>query len=89
MQTDNRFFEDIAKLATSALGTVQGMAQEVEAAVRQQVDRIIGRMDLVSRDEFEAVREVAENARAENEVLSARLDALEKPQPDTRPGDTD
>lgn len=82
MQTDNRFFEDVAKLATSALGTVQGMAQEVETLVRQQVDRIVGRMDLVSRDEFEAVREMAENARVENEQLSARLDALEKTRSD-------
>jgi BMFP domain-containing protein YqiC len=78
MQTENRFFEDVAKLATSALGTVQGMAQEVETLVRQQVDRIIGRMDLVSREEFETVREMAENARAENERLAARLDVLEK-----------
>ena len=58
------------------------MAQEVETLVRQQVDRIVGRMDLVSRDEFEAVREMAENARIENEQLSARLDALEKTGPD-------
>ncbi len=78
MQTENRLLEDVAKLATSALGTVQGMAQEVETLVRQQVDRIVGRMDLVSRDEFDAVREMAENARAENERLAARLDALEK-----------
>lgn len=78
MQTENRFLEDVAKLATSALGTVQGMAQEVEGLVRQQVDKIVGRMDLVPREEFEVVREMAENARAENEVLSARLDELEK-----------
>ncbi len=68
MQTENRFLEDVAKLATSALGTVQGMAQEVEGLVRQQVDKIVGRMDLVPREEFEVVREMAENARSENEV---------------------
>ncbi|NQV20778.1 MAG: accessory factor UbiK family protein [Rhodospirillales bacterium] len=78
MQTENRFLEDVAKLATSALGTVQGMAQEVEGLVRQQVDKIVGRMDLVPREEFEVVREMAANARAENELLSARLDELEK-----------
>lgn len=78
MQTENRFFEDVAKLATSALGTVQGMAQEVENLVRQQVDKLLERMDLVSRDEFDAVREMAENARAENDRLSARLNELEE-----------
>ncbi len=81
MQTENRFFEDVAKLATSALGTVQGMAQEVESLVHQQVDKILGRMDLVSRDEFDAVREMAENARAENERLSERLNELEQKLP--------
>lgn len=78
MQTENRFLEDVAKLATSALGTVQGMAQEVETLVRQRVDQMVSRMDLVSREEFETVRELAENARIENERLAARLDALEK-----------
>ena len=78
MQTENRFLEDVAKLATSALGTVQGMAQEVEGLVRQQLDKVLGRMDLVSREEFEVVREMAANARAENEHLSSRLDKLEK-----------
>ena len=78
MQTENRFLEDVAKLATSALGTVQGMAQEVETLVRQQMDRIVDRMDLVSREEFEAVREMAENARAENERLAALLETLQK-----------
>ncbi len=81
MQTENRFFEDVAKLATSALGTVQGMAQEVESLVHQQVDKILGRMDLVSRDEFDAVREMAENARVENERLSERLNELEQKLP--------
>jgi BMFP domain-containing protein YqiC len=78
MQTENRFLEDVAKLATSALGTVQGMAQEVETLVRQRVDQMVSRMDLISREEFETVRELAENARIENERLAARLDALEK-----------
>ncbi len=81
MQTENRLLEDVAKLATNALGTVQGMAQEVENMVRQQIDKVVERMDLVSREEFDAVREVAENARAENERLSARIEALERTPP--------
>ncbi len=54
------------------------MAQEVETLVRQRVDQMVSRMDLISREEFETVRELAENARIENERLAARLDALEK-----------
>ncbi len=76
MHSENRFLEDVAKLATSALGTMQGMAQEIESVVRRQIDKVIDRMDLVAREEFEVVQEMAANARAENERLAASLDDL-------------
>lgn len=77
MQSDNRFFDDAAKLAGGAIGTLAGLRREVEALARQQVERLLARMDLVTRDEFEAVKEMASKARAEQEDLSVRLAALE------------
>ena len=77
MQSDNRFFDDAAKLAGGAIGTLAGLRREVEALARQQVERLLARMDLVTRDEFEAVKEMAAKARAEQEDLSIRLAALE------------
>lgn len=77
MQTDNRFIDDMAKLATSALGTLQGVKDEVETQVRQRFERMLVDMDLVTREEFEAVEAMAAKARAENEALAARLAALE------------
>ena len=65
MQSDNRFFDDAAKLAGGAIGTLAGLRREVEALARQQVERLLARMDLVTRDEFEAVKEMAAKARAE------------------------
>ena len=77
MQTDNRFLDDLARVATSALGTLQGVRDEMSALVRQQVERMIGGLDLVSREEFDAVRAMAAKAREENEALAARIAALE------------
>lgn len=77
MQSQNRFFEDLAKLASGAAGTLAGVGREMEGSMRQAVERMIGGMDLVSRDEFEAVKAMAATARAEAEALKARLDALE------------
>ncbi|MDO9490282.1 MAG: accessory factor UbiK family protein [Sphingomonadaceae bacterium] len=77
MQSQNRFFEDIAKLATGAAGTLAGVGREMEASMRQAFERMIGGMDLVSREEFEAVKAMAATARTEAEALKARLDALE------------
>lgn len=77
MQSQNRFFEDLAKLATGAAGTLAGVGREMENSMRQAVERMVGGLDLVSRDEFEAVKTMAANARAEAEALRARLDALE------------
>ncbi|MBK8173759.1 MAG: accessory factor UbiK family protein [Rhodospirillales bacterium] len=77
MQTSNRFFDDLAKVASGAASTFVGLKQEVEAIVRQQVERLVADFDLVRRDEFEAVKAMAANARAENDRLSARIAALE------------
>lgn len=79
MQSQNRLFEDIAKLASGAAGTLAGVGREMEASVRQALERMVGGMDLISRDEFEAVKAMAATARAETELLKARLDALEGP----------
>ena len=77
MQSNNRMFEDAAKLAGGALGVMESVRREVEALVQQQFERLLTRMDLVTRDEFETVRAMAVAAREENEKLSARLDGLE------------
>ena len=77
MQSDNRFLDDAAKLAGGAIGSLTGLKREIETLARQQVERLLARMDLVTRDEFEAVKEMAAKARAEQEDLAARLAALE------------
>lgn len=77
MQTGNRFFDDLAKVASGAASTVVGIRQEIEAVVRQRVERLVADFDLVRRDEFEAVKAMAANARAEQEHLARRLAELE------------
>jgi len=77
MQSQNRLFEDMARLASGALGAAAGIRGEMEALFRQQMERVLHEMDLVTREEFEVVRMMAEKARTENEVLAARLAALE------------
>jgi BMFP domain-containing protein YqiC len=77
MQTENRLFDDLAKLATSAFGSLKGAREEVEARVKDQIERMLHGMDLVRREEFEVVRAIAAKARAENEALAARIAALE------------
>ena len=77
MQTDNRILDDLAKVATSALGTLQGVRGEVEERMRAQFERVLASMEIVTREEFDVVRAMAAAARTENEELRARLDALE------------
>ncbi len=77
MQTRNRLFDDAAKLAGGALGTLDGIRREVEALVRHQIERLLNNMDLVPRDEFDAVKAMAAKAREEQDVMAARLSALE------------
>ncbi len=77
MQTENRLLEDLARVASSALGVAANMRSEVEARLRDQFERILKQMDLVPRDEFEAIKAVAIKAREEQEILAERLAALE------------
>ncbi|MEZ5873122.1 MAG: accessory factor UbiK family protein [Nitratireductor sp.] len=76
-QGQNRIFDEFAKLMTDAAGAAQGVKREVETAFRSQAERFLADMDLVKRDEFDAVKEMAANARAENEALKRRIEALE------------
>lgn len=77
MQVENRFLDDLARVANGAMGALSGVRTEVEAMVKQRVERLLADMDLVTRDEFEAVKAVAAKARSEQEVLEARVAALE------------
>ena len=77
MQTQNRFFEDLSKMANGAAGTFAGAAREFESMIRQGVDRFMAGQNFVSRDEFEAVKALAAAAREEAEALRARVAALE------------
>lgn len=73
----NRIFDEFAKLMTDAAGAAQGMRKEVETAFHAQAERWLNSLDLVKREEFEAVREMAIQARDENDALRARIEALE------------
>ena len=77
MQTRNRFFDDAAKIAGGALGTLEGLRREVETIVGQQIEKILAKFDLVTRDEFEAVKELAARARSENEEIKEKIEKLE------------
>ena len=84
MTTQNRFFDDMSKLMTNAMGVAQGARSEAETAMKGWIDRWLADRDFVTREEFEAVREMAIKARTENAELKARLDApsagADKPQ---------
>jgi BMFP domain-containing protein YqiC len=77
MQTRNKMFDDISQLMTNAMGVAQGAREEAETAMKGLVDRWLADRDFVTREEFDAVRAMAQKAREENAALSARLDALE------------
>lgn len=77
MQTEHRFFDDLARAAGGAMGALGGMRQEVEGLFQQRLERLISDMNLVTREEFEIVEAMARKAREENDALKARLDALE------------
>lgn len=78
MQTRSKIFDDISQLMTNAMGVAQGARTEAETAVKGLVDRWLAERNLVTREEFEAVREMAARAREENEALKARVEALER-----------
>ncbi len=76
-QTTNRFFDEIARLMNDAAGVASGVRREFDTVFRNQADRILRDLDVVKREEFEAVKEMARLAREENEALKARIAALE------------
>jgi BMFP domain-containing protein YqiC len=76
-QTNNRFLDELAKLMTDAAGAAQGMRRDFETMMKAQGERLLREMDVVQREEFEAVKEMAAKAREENERLCARVAALE------------
>jgi BMFP domain-containing protein YqiC len=75
--TSTRFFDELAKLATNAAGAAQGVRREIDTLVKAQVERVLGDLDVVQREEFEAVRDMARMAREENDALKAKLAELE------------
>ena len=77
MQSENRLFDDFVKVLNGAAGTFAGMTREAEASFRERMREWIGGLDMVGRDEFEAVKAIAVAAREENQALKARIDALE------------
>jgi BMFP domain-containing protein YqiC len=86
MQSENRLFDDFVKVMNGAAGTLAGMTREAQAAMQERFREWIGGLDLVKREEFEAVKAMAVAAREENEALRARIEALEaKPTGSARP----
>lgn len=80
MQTRNKFMDDMSQLMTNAMGVAQGAKSEAETAMKSLLDRWLADRDFVTREEFDAVRAMAQKAREENEALKTRLDALESKQ---------
>jgi BMFP domain-containing protein YqiC len=76
-QTSNRFFDEIGRLMNDAAGAAQGVKREVDTLMRNQAEKILRDLDVVKREEFEAVKDMARLAREENEKLEARISALE------------
>lgn len=75
--TQTRFFDELAKLMTNAAGAAQGVRREVDTLIQAQMERVLGNMELVKRDEFDAVKAMAQKAREENDALAKRIAALE------------
>ena len=75
--TSTRFFDELAKLMTNAAGAAQGVRREIDTLVKAQVERVLNDLDVVQREEFEAVRAMAQAAREDNERLAARIADLE------------
>lgn len=78
MQTRNKVLDDLSQLMTNAMGVAQGARAEAETAMKSLIDRWLADRDFVTREEFDAVRAMAQKAREENEALKARIEALEK-----------
>ena len=78
MQTENRLFDDLARMANGAINTLSGVREEFESRLRERVERWLVEMDMVPREEFEAIKELAQKARAEQEDLTAKVAVLEQ-----------
>ncbi len=78
MQTNNRILDDLARVAGTAMGAAGGVKSEFETLLKRQFEKILDGMDMVSRDEFDAVKEMAAKARAEQEALTLRVEQLEQ-----------
>ncbi len=78
MQSRSKVFDDLSQLMTNAMGVAQGAKDEAETAMKGMIDRWLADRDFVTREEFDAVRAMAQKAREENEALKARIEALEK-----------
>ncbi len=87
-QTSNRFFDEMARLMNDAAGVAHGVRREFDTLLRNQAERMLRDLDVVKREEFEAVKEMARLAREENEALKARLEALEAASGKSGPGGT-
>ncbi|MCY4480664.1 MAG: accessory factor UbiK family protein [Rhodospirillales bacterium] len=77
MQTDSHILDDVARVATGAMGAASGLKSELDAMVKRRLEGILAQMDLVPRDEFDAVKEMAARARSESEALTERVARLE------------
>lgn len=77
MQSQNKFLDDLSQLMTNAMGVAQGAREEAETAMKSMLDRWLADREFVTREEFDAVRAMAQKAREENEVLKQRLDAMD------------
>lgn len=84
MQTENRLLDDLARVAGGAFGAVAGIRAEIEDMVKQRLERLLADLDHVPREEFDAVKAMAEKARTEQEALQKRVDALEAALKDAR-----
>jgi BMFP domain-containing protein YqiC len=84
MQTSNRLLDDLAKVASGAASTLAGIKDEINGLIRQQLERLVADLDLVGREEFEAVKATAATARAEQEKLEKRMVRLEAKLPATK-----
>ena len=85
MQSRNKIVDDISQLMTNAMGVAQGARDEAENAMKSMMDRWLADRDFVTREEFDAVRAMAQKAREENEALKARIDVLEAAKPRSKP----
>ena len=79
--TNSRFFDEVSKLMTGAAGAAQGVRKEIDTIVQTQVERILNNLNIVKREDFEVVKDMAEKARLENTKLEARIAELEKKLP--------